>query len=128
MRKVEGFEFVQPGEEKALGRPHCILLVLEESLQVGGVQNFKWSNSDRIRGNGFELKEGKFKCQEEILLSEGGEALGQVAQRTCGCPIPGGIRGQIGWGPGQPDLEPDLVVQPHGRGIRTGCALWFLPT
>jgi len=61
MRKVEGFEFVQPGEEKALGRPHCILLVLEESLQVGGVQNFKWSNSDRIRGNGFELKEGKFK-------------------------------------------------------------------
>ena len=27
-----------------------------------------------------------------------------VVQRSCGCPIPGGIQGQDGWGPGQPDL------------------------
>ena len=23
---------------------------------------------------------------------------------SCGCPIPGGVQGQAGWGPGQPDL------------------------
>jgi len=32
----------------------------------------------------------------EILYSEGGEALAQVAQRSCGCPIPGGPQGQVG--------------------------------
>jgi len=29
--------------------------------------------------------------------------LAQVAQRSCGCPIPGGIQDQVVWGPGQPD-------------------------
>ena len=27
-----------------------------------------------------------------------------VAQRGCGCPVPGGVQGQVGWGPGQPGL------------------------
>uniref|UniRef100_A0A8C0AM81 Complex I assembly factor ACAD9, mitochondrial n=1 Tax=Buteo japonicus TaxID=224669 RepID=A0A8C0AM81_9AVES len=36
---------------------------------------------------------------------EGGEALGQVAQRGCGCPIPGRVQGQVGWGFEQPGLE-----------------------
>jgi len=31
----------------------------------------------------------------------GGDALAQAAQRSCGCPIPGGIHG---WGRGQPEL------------------------
>ena len=34
----------------------------------------------------------------------------QVAKKSCGCPIPGGVQGQVGWGPGQPGLVPDLVV------------------
>ena len=36
--------------------------------------------------------------------SEGGDALEQVAQGGCGCPIPGGIQGQAGCGSGQPGL------------------------
>ena len=36
--------------------------------------------------------------------------LEQAAQGGCGCPVPGGVQGQAGWGPGQPDLVPDLVV------------------
>ena len=51
----------------------------------------------------------------EISYSDGGEALEQVVQRSCGCPIPGGIQGQAVWGPGQPDLvrgNPD-----HSRGL-----------
>jgi len=31
--------------------------------------------------------------------------LEQAAQRGCGCPIPGGVQGQVGWGPGQPAVE-----------------------
>jgi len=32
--------------------------------------------------------------------------LEQPAQRSYGCPIPGGVQGQVGWGPGQPELIP----------------------
>jgi len=38
-------------------------------------------------------------------FSEGGEALEQVSPRSCGCPIPGGVQGQVGWGPAQPTAE-----------------------
>ena len=37
------------------------------------------------------------------------------AQRCCGCRIPGGAQGQVGWGLGQPELvggSPD-----HGRQL-----------
>ena len=56
------------------------------------------------------------KLQEEVFHSEGGDALEQVAQGGCGCPIPGGIQGQVGWGPGQPGL---VVGDPaHSRGLK----------
>jgi len=46
---------------------------------------------------------------------EGGDALEQVAQGGCGCPIPGGIQGQAGCGSGQPGL---VVGDPaHSRGL-----------
>jgi len=32
----------------------------------------------------------------------------QAAQRGCGCPIPGGAKGQAGWGPEQPGLVLDM--------------------
>jgi len=28
----------------------------------------------------------------------------QAAQKSCGCPFPGGAQGQVGWGRGQPEL------------------------
>jgi len=37
-------------------------------------------------------------------LPRDGEVLERAAQRGCGCPIPGGVQGQVGWGPGQPGL------------------------
>ena len=36
--------------------------------------------------------------------------LEQVAQRGCGCPVPGGVQGQVRWGPGQPGLVLDMEV------------------
>ena len=35
--------------------------------------------------------------------------LEQAAQSECGCSVPGGVRGQVGWGPEQTDLVLDLV-------------------
>ena len=45
---------------------------------------------------------------------EGGEALEQVAQGSCGGPIPGSAQGQVGWGFGQPGLVGGIPA--HGRG------------
>jgi len=36
--------------------------------------------------------------------------LEQVAWRDCGCPVSGGVQGQVGWGPGQPNVVFDLAV------------------
>ena len=48
-----------------------------------------------------------------FLHTEGGDAMEQVAQGGCGCPIPGGIQGQAGCGSGHPGL---LVGDPaHSR-------------
>ena len=67
----------------------------------------------------FKLNEERFRLdfKGNFFQREGGEVLAQAAQRMCGCPIPGGIQGQTGWGPGQSDLMPNLVVgkPAHGR-------------
>ena len=51
----------------------------------------------------------------EIFYSEGSEVLKQATQRSCGCPIPGGIQGQVGWGPGQHHLVGGNPA--HSRGL-----------
>lgn len=38
------------------------------------------------------------------MYSKGGEVPEQAVQRSCECPIPEGIQGQVGQGPGQPEL------------------------
>jgi len=64
-------------------------------------QLFTWLDSDRTRGNGFKLKEGRFGLDvREVLYQECGEALARAAQKSCECPVPGGVQGQVGWGPG----------------------------
>ena len=42
----------------------------------------------------------------------------QVVQRYSVCPIPGGIQGQDGWDPGQPDLR--WAVLPVAEGMELG--------
>ena len=51
-----------------------------------------------------------------VFHPEGDDALEQLAQGGCGCPIPGGIQGQAGCGSGQPGL---VVGDPaHSRGLK----------
>ena len=69
--------------------------------------------SSRKEGLGW-MSGGKF-------FTESGEVLAQAAQGGCGCSIPGGVQDQVGWGPGQPGLVPDLEVggSACGRGVGT---------
>ena len=46
--------------------------------------------------------------------------LTQAAQRSCGCPIPGGVQGQVGRGPEQPGLVLGLAAGNLDCGRRTG--------
>jgi len=46
--------------------------------------------------------------------------LAQAARRRCGCPVPGGVQGQVGWGPGQPDLVLDVKVGGPACGLGGG--------
>ena len=54
------------------------------------------------------------KCQQPlcfiVLHHESGEVLERAAQRACGCSVPGGVQGQVGWGPGQPGLVLNVEV------------------
>ena len=78
---------------------------LKGAYKQEGSQLFERVDNSRLRGSGFKLKEGRFRLDVgEVLYYESGEVLAQAAQRGCGCPVPGGVQGQVGWGLGQPGL------------------------
>jgi len=70
---------------------------------------------DRKRGSCFKLEEGRFRLDTggKNIQYDGGEALELVAQRSCGCPIPRIIQGQVG----QPDLVDDVPVHIGGWNL-----------
>jgi len=78
-------------KRRLLGDRTAALKYLKGVYNQEGDWLFTQSDSDRTRVNGVKLKEGV-------------EALAQAAQRSCGCPIPGGVQGQVGCSFEQPGL------------------------
>jgi len=64
---------------------------------------------------------GRFEYKEETSYYEGGEALAQVAQRSCGWPLPGSVQGQVGWGFEWSGLVESVPA--HGRAVGTRLSL-----
>ena len=106
---------VQPGEEKAPGRPSSPCQALK-GLQESWGGTLEQGGEPWDEGEGFYTDRGEIEMRREaeIVGCEGGEPLAQVAQRSCGCPIPGGVQGQVGRGLEQPGLVGGVPAQ--GRG------------
>ena len=85
---------------------------LKGAYKKAGEGLFTRACTDRTRSNGFKLKEGRFRLDVRKFFTE------QVAQRGCGCPIPGSVQGQAGWGFEQPGRVEGVPA--HGRGVGLG--------
>lgn len=85
------------------------------------------ADSERTWWNSFKPKGGRFRLhiRRKFLNQVVVESLEKVFQRTCGCSIHGGIQGQVGWYPRQPD--PVAGNPANGRGIGTRWSLWPSP-
>ena len=59
--KAERVGAVQPGEEKAPARPYCSLQYLKGAYKKDEDKHFSRACCNRTRGNGFKLKEGRFR-------------------------------------------------------------------
>lgn len=72
----------------------------------------RWCDSNKTNENGFKVQRGDIGelLGRNFLLKRSGTG----CQRHFVCPILGGIRGQDGWDPGQPDLW--LAVLPIAGG------------
>jgi len=103
-------------KRRLLGDLRAAFQCLKWAYKQAGEGLFSRACSDRKRGNGFKLKEGRFRL-DILFCYEGGKALEQVAQRSCGCPLPGSVQGQVGLGSEELDLVEEFPA--HGRQVGT---------
>jgi len=69
----------------------------------------------------FAIWRGGWVCQAAVGIYEGGEALAQAAQSSCGCPLPGRAQGQVGWGWEHPALVEGVPAY-GSTGLSSPCS------
>ena len=96
---------------------------LKGAYKQEGSQLFERLDNSRTRENGFKLKEGRFRLDVRgKFFTMRVVRCWNSCQRGCGCPIPGGVQGQVGWGPGQPGLVLSVKVGSPACGGRVGAS------
>ena len=85
---------------------------LKGAYKQEGSQLFEKIDNSRTRGNGFKLKEGRFRLDVRgKFFMRVVRCWNRLPRETVDTPcIPGGVQGQIGWGPGQPGLVLNVEV------------------
>ena len=92
---------------------------MKGAYRKSGEGLFIRAGSNRTRGNDFKLEEGKFRLDiRKKFFTVRVVRLEQVAQRGCGCPLPGSIQGQAGWGCEQSGLEGGVPAYSRRAGTR----------
>ena len=74
----------------------AVFRYLKGAYKQEGSQLFTRVENSRTRGNGFKLKEGRFRLDVRRKFFTM-RVVAQAAQRSCGHPIPEGVKGQVGW-------------------------------
>ena len=91
-----------------------------EAYKQKGKQPFTWVNSGRARGISSKLEEKVFRLDVGIFFTKSLVRPWHSCPEELWMPHPKGIQGQAGWGPGQPDLVLDLVVDNPAYCWRVG--------
>ena len=95
---------------------------LKGAYKQEGSQLFERVDNSRTRGNGFKLKEGRFRLdvRGKFFTERVVRCWNRLPREAVDAPsIPGGVQGQVGWGPGQPGLVLNGEVGDSvcGRGV-----------